>query len=162
VTVSRGQIVFTYTGKGARQQEQAVAKDQVCAVVRSRALAILRRAASFCRVVAAITPPFDADRSRIDGRLPAMSGRTPSQAYSVDPRGCGGRQTAGQPVVVRPAVATAEALPVGQRVGIDPAILQHALAVLRPAQVAFDAGLGIPARSRQMMGASSTLGCEFA
>jgi DNA topoisomerase IB len=35
VTVSRGQIVFTYTGKGARQQEQAVAEDQVCAVVRS-------------------------------------------------------------------------------------------------------------------------------
>src|SRR6266576_407564 len=35
VSVSRGQIVFTYTGKGARQQEQAVAEDQVCAVVRS-------------------------------------------------------------------------------------------------------------------------------
>jgi DNA topoisomerase IB len=35
VTVSRGQIVFTYNGKGARQQEQAVAEDQVCAVVRS-------------------------------------------------------------------------------------------------------------------------------
>jgi len=35
VSVSRGQIVFTYTGKGARQQEQAVAEDQVCAVIRS-------------------------------------------------------------------------------------------------------------------------------
>ena len=35
VSVSRGQIVFTYTGKGARQQEQAVAEGQVCAVVRS-------------------------------------------------------------------------------------------------------------------------------
>jgi DNA topoisomerase IB len=35
VTVSRGQIVFTYPGKGARQQEQAVAEDRVCAVVRS-------------------------------------------------------------------------------------------------------------------------------
>ncbi len=35
VSVSRGQIVFTYTGKAAKQQEQAVAEDQVCTVVRS-------------------------------------------------------------------------------------------------------------------------------
>jgi DNA topoisomerase IB len=35
VAVSRGQIVFAYTGKSDRQQEQAVAEDQVCAVVRS-------------------------------------------------------------------------------------------------------------------------------
>jgi len=35
VTVSRGQIIFTYTGKAAKLQEQAVAEDQVCAVVRS-------------------------------------------------------------------------------------------------------------------------------
>jgi DNA topoisomerase IB len=35
VIVSRGQIVFTYTGKAARHQEQAVAEDQVCPVIRS-------------------------------------------------------------------------------------------------------------------------------
>lgn len=35
VAVSRGQIVFTYPGKSAKHQEQAVAEDQVCAVVRS-------------------------------------------------------------------------------------------------------------------------------
>ena len=35
VVVSRGQIIFTYTGKAAKQQEQAVAEEQVCAVVRS-------------------------------------------------------------------------------------------------------------------------------
>jgi DNA topoisomerase IB len=35
VTVSRGQIVFTYAGKAGQPQEQAVAEDQVCAVVRS-------------------------------------------------------------------------------------------------------------------------------
>jgi DNA topoisomerase IB len=35
VTVSRGQIVFTYPGKASKLQEQAVAEDQVCAVVRS-------------------------------------------------------------------------------------------------------------------------------
>ncbi len=35
VTVSRGQIIFTYPGKAGKLQEQAVAEDQVCAVVRS-------------------------------------------------------------------------------------------------------------------------------
>jgi DNA topoisomerase IB len=35
VAVSGGQIVFTYPGKAARHQEQAVAEDQVCAVVGS-------------------------------------------------------------------------------------------------------------------------------
>lgn len=35
VAVSRGQIIFTYTGKGAKHHEQAVAEEQVCAVVRS-------------------------------------------------------------------------------------------------------------------------------
>jgi DNA topoisomerase IB len=35
VAVSRRQIVFTYPGKAAKHQEQAVAEDQVCAVVRS-------------------------------------------------------------------------------------------------------------------------------
>jgi DNA topoisomerase IB len=35
VAISRGQIVFTYSGKAAKHQEQAVAEDQVCAVVRS-------------------------------------------------------------------------------------------------------------------------------
>ena len=35
VAVSRGQITFTYNGKSARQQEQAVAEDQVCSVVHS-------------------------------------------------------------------------------------------------------------------------------
>jgi DNA topoisomerase IB len=35
VAISGGQIIFTYTGKSAKQQEQAVAEDQVCAVVRS-------------------------------------------------------------------------------------------------------------------------------
>jgi DNA topoisomerase IB len=35
VAISRGQIVFTYSGKAAKHQEQAVAEEQVCAVVRS-------------------------------------------------------------------------------------------------------------------------------
>jgi DNA topoisomerase IB len=35
VAISRGQIIFTYPGKAGKCQEQAVAEDQVCAVVRS-------------------------------------------------------------------------------------------------------------------------------
>jgi DNA topoisomerase IB len=35
VTVSRGQIVLTHPGKAGKLQEQAVAEDQVCAVIRS-------------------------------------------------------------------------------------------------------------------------------
>jgi DNA topoisomerase IB len=35
VTLSQGQLVFEYPAKGARQREQAVAEDHVCAVVRS-------------------------------------------------------------------------------------------------------------------------------
>jgi len=35
VTLSQGQLVFEYPAKGARLREQAVAEDQVCAVVRS-------------------------------------------------------------------------------------------------------------------------------
>jgi DNA topoisomerase IB len=35
VTLSKGQIVFDYIAKGAKQREQAVAEEQVCAVVRS-------------------------------------------------------------------------------------------------------------------------------
>jgi DNA topoisomerase IB len=35
VTISHGQIIFTYPGKAAKLQEQAVAEDLVCAVVRS-------------------------------------------------------------------------------------------------------------------------------
>lgn len=35
VTLSQGQLVFEYPAKGAKQREQAVAEDQVCAVVRS-------------------------------------------------------------------------------------------------------------------------------
>jgi DNA topoisomerase IB len=35
VTLSQGQLVFEYPAKGARQREQAVAEEQVCAVVRS-------------------------------------------------------------------------------------------------------------------------------
>jgi DNA topoisomerase IB len=41
VVVTRGQLVFEYQAKGAKQREQAVAEDQVCAVVRS----LLRRRA---------------------------------------------------------------------------------------------------------------------
>lgn len=35
VTLSKGQLVFEYSAKGAKDREQAVAEDQVCAVVRS-------------------------------------------------------------------------------------------------------------------------------
>jgi DNA topoisomerase IB len=35
VSLSHGQLVFEYLAKGAKQREQAVAEDQVCAVVRS-------------------------------------------------------------------------------------------------------------------------------
>jgi DNA topoisomerase IB len=35
VTLTKGQLVFDYTAKGAKHREQAVAEDQVCAVVRS-------------------------------------------------------------------------------------------------------------------------------
>jgi DNA topoisomerase IB len=35
VTVTKGQLMFDYLAKGAKQREQAVAEDQVCAVVRS-------------------------------------------------------------------------------------------------------------------------------
>jgi DNA topoisomerase IB len=35
VTLAKGQLIFDYTAKGAKQREQAVAEDQVCAVVRS-------------------------------------------------------------------------------------------------------------------------------
>jgi DNA topoisomerase IB len=35
VTLSQGQLVFEYSAKGAKQREQAVAEDHVCAVVRS-------------------------------------------------------------------------------------------------------------------------------
>jgi DNA topoisomerase IB len=35
VTLTKGQLVFDYPAKGAKQREQAVAEDQVCAVVRS-------------------------------------------------------------------------------------------------------------------------------
>jgi DNA topoisomerase IB len=35
VTLTHGQLVFEYPAKGAKQREQAVAEDQVCAVVRS-------------------------------------------------------------------------------------------------------------------------------
>jgi DNA topoisomerase IB len=35
VTLSRGQLVFSYTAKGDKHREQAVAEEQVCAVVRS-------------------------------------------------------------------------------------------------------------------------------
>jgi DNA topoisomerase IB len=34
VTLAKGQLVFEYTAKGAKHREQAVAEDQVCAVVR--------------------------------------------------------------------------------------------------------------------------------
>src|ERR1700722_12187463 len=39
VTLAKGQLVFEYPAKGAKQREQAVAEDRVCAVVRS----LLRR-----------------------------------------------------------------------------------------------------------------------
>ncbi len=39
VTLAKGQLVFEYLAKGAKQREQAVAEDRVCAVVRS----LLRR-----------------------------------------------------------------------------------------------------------------------
>jgi len=39
VTVAKGQLVFEYLAKGSQQREQAVAEEQVCAVVRS----LLRR-----------------------------------------------------------------------------------------------------------------------
>lgn len=35
VTLSKDQMASEYTAKGAKQREQAVAEDQVCAVVRS-------------------------------------------------------------------------------------------------------------------------------
>ena len=35
MTCARGQLVFEYPAKGAKQREQAVAEDHVCAVVRS-------------------------------------------------------------------------------------------------------------------------------
>ncbi len=35
VTLTKGQLVFEYPAKGAKQREQAVAEDQVCAAVRS-------------------------------------------------------------------------------------------------------------------------------
>ena len=35
MTLSQGQLVFEYLAKGAKQREQAVAEEQVCAVVRS-------------------------------------------------------------------------------------------------------------------------------
>ena len=35
VTLAKGQLMFEYTAKGAKHREQAVAEDQVCAVVRS-------------------------------------------------------------------------------------------------------------------------------
>jgi DNA topoisomerase IB len=35
VTLTRGQLIFDYTAKGAKHREQAVAEDSVCAVVRS-------------------------------------------------------------------------------------------------------------------------------
>jgi DNA topoisomerase IB len=35
VTLAKGQLVFDYPAKGAKQREQAVAEDRVCAVVRS-------------------------------------------------------------------------------------------------------------------------------
>jgi DNA topoisomerase IB len=35
VTLTKGQLVFDYLAKGAKQREQAVAEDQVCAAVRS-------------------------------------------------------------------------------------------------------------------------------
>ena len=35
VTLAKGQLVFEYLAKGAKRREQAVAEDQVCAVVRS-------------------------------------------------------------------------------------------------------------------------------
>ncbi len=35
VTLTKGQLMFEYTAKGAKHREQAVAEDQVCAVVRS-------------------------------------------------------------------------------------------------------------------------------
>jgi DNA topoisomerase IB len=35
VTLTKGQLVFEYPGKGAKHREQAVAEDQVCAAVRS-------------------------------------------------------------------------------------------------------------------------------
>ena len=35
VALSKGQLVFEYTAKGAKHREQAIAEDQVCAVVRS-------------------------------------------------------------------------------------------------------------------------------
>ena len=35
VTLTKGQLVFEYLAKGAKQREQAVAEDQVCAAVRS-------------------------------------------------------------------------------------------------------------------------------
>ncbi len=35
VTLTKGQLVFEYAGKGAKHREQAVAEDQVCAAVRS-------------------------------------------------------------------------------------------------------------------------------
>jgi DNA topoisomerase IB len=41
VTLTKGQLVFEYPAKGAKQREQAVAEDRVCAVVRS----LLRRQA---------------------------------------------------------------------------------------------------------------------
>ena len=35
VTLIKGQLVFEYLAKGAKQREQAVAEEQVCAAVRS-------------------------------------------------------------------------------------------------------------------------------
>ena len=39
VTLAKGQLVFEYLAKGAKQREQAVAEDRVCAAVQS----LLRR-----------------------------------------------------------------------------------------------------------------------
>ena len=44
VTVTRGQLVFDHAAKGAKHWEQAVAEDQVCAVVRT----LLRRGPAAC------------------------------------------------------------------------------------------------------------------
>ena len=74
MTLSKGQLVFEYPAKGAKQREQAVAEDRVCAVVRS----LLRRRGGGDQLLAYRAGPrwYDVTAADINEHLREISGVT--------------------------------------------------------------------------------------
>jgi DNA topoisomerase IB len=76
VTCDRDWIVFEYTAKGAKQREQAVADEQVCAVVRGLKRAASRRIARRLACFSAPAPGSGTGRARPEGAGEELDSRS--------------------------------------------------------------------------------------